>query len=298
MQLLIRSQAALAHDLIRVAPAGDPAVGELTAERTRYRALVEASKNLGGRIGSGPEVLSESEQARALLRRVDVARPDELARAARLMRAIDDRLARHLLAGGLGATYVVSTGMHLGSPGPGGIRPAVTEWSRINSATDSGLLEIARSPRDPAPAPPVVKWRPTRAHLDATVVAATPARTALSDPTLGRAHRTTLSIADRIEMRGALRFASPEVQAATEDYLLRRPTRGGGVPNSKGAGMQPPPHLAEMQAQDRVDPLVDVLPRGPDLGATDRSGWIERPQLAGRARRGGPYGPPPADLCR
>ncbi|MFS0703261.1 hypothetical protein AB6N23_01940 [Cellulomonas sp. 179-A 9B4 NHS] len=238
MRLLVRSQAALTHDLARIT-GDDPALG---TRRARYRQLVEATTNLGGKLGGPALALLDSEQARALLVDVTAVTPAERDQALDVLHAIDHKIATHVRAGATDATYLVAHGRELAMPGPGGVRRAVQQWARIDATTAPVLLPAARALLETTPvsstAGDAVPGQ-SRADLDRAVTAATPDRTASTSSLLGPPARDTLTRADLARLRAAS-FPSPAVEAATHDYLLRRPQRSGGVPTNKGKGKEPP----------------------------------------------------------
>ncbi len=248
MRLLIRSQAALSDALVRTVSPDDPSHPALATRRAQYLALARESGNLGGHVGAGLDVLIESETARGVLTTVQAPQPGDVARIVSLLRTIDDKIAAHVRHGARDTTYVVRDGRHLGAPGPGGVRPAADEWKPLNYRTAPELLRAAAgvSPPDGAPSPrpaapqPGLAVGPTRAAFDETLADSTPVRTASRSPLAGETARTELSNADRQHLRAAA-AATPAVQDALQDYLLRRPHQGGGTAAGKGHGKDPSP---------------------------------------------------------
>lgn len=168
--------------------------------------------------------------------------PNERDEAIDVLSAIDAKIATHVRAGAADATYLVARGRELAMPGPGGIRRAVQQWPHIEPSTAPALLPAAEALRETAQDRSAAVDPATgrsRADLDRTVTGSTPERTASTSPLLGVPARDTLSLADQARLRAAS-FPSPAVEAATHDYLLRRPQRSGGVPTNKGKGKEPP----------------------------------------------------------
>jgi hypothetical protein len=241
MRQLIRSQAALSDELLRVAGDDAETRDALTSRRAHYGRAAAATANLGGRVGAGPEALIDAEQARALLRAATDASTDELRSVVAVLRSIDARIGDHLAGGVKDVTYLSATGHRFGEQ-VRGVRQAITVWAPIEAMSPARRaarsLSSALGP-DPRADSPRSAPRPPRADLDGTIAEVTPPRTAVSGPLAGAPSRSALSRQDQRSLREAS-FPSPAVAAATEDYMLRRPKRSGGSPANKGKGKEPP----------------------------------------------------------
>lgn len=166
LRRVMDGQRILSHEGARRAPSVAPELIEKWLEREQtYKRLIDETRNVGGRVGSGGEAAAEAANAVSRLRRIHVEEikgPEPLRDLDKLFTRTDGRLTAIIEQGVAERLYFVSVkAPRIVDGSVELVSPARERYAPIHSPAQTDLLAITRHQLRPTPAMPAA---PRNAH--------------------------------------------------------------------------------------------------------------------------------------